>query len=207
MLVCLQRGTCMINKKRIITCSQLVVFIAGLYFLPATTKSDEGSSILNVVDLALEKSDHKRGPALHGPHDVNYWESYNQWMCFNPDQVQFESVGIKYDVWKQMPQATVSALGQVFEVSPSADLKFDTPKVLDQWLALLNGSKQICLYAAFLQSMDSNEGRLDSLWILNRIKTENGTWTVDDNTLNDNIQEEKNEPYGIESYSECHKSE
>ncbi len=159
------------------------VFVTLLATTPLRMNGLEHDPLLDTSDLAREERDHLRGPALSSVlDDPNPWESYNQWMCFDSTQVQVETAEIDMDGgWVPWPQLRVEALGQTFLISPEVDLPVDAAKELEEWRRELRGSREVCLYAAFLEYSDSSPDSVadrESLWILQRLKTENGYWDV-----------------------------
>ncbi len=162
-----------------------IYFISAAFILlmsfPPLLNALEGSSLLNADDFLLEELDYQKGPALSsGIGDPKPWATYSRWMCFSADQVRLEQVQIKLDAgWVQWPQLKVDALGQSFDISPEVDQKLITEKVLNNWKNIIGSSREICFYAAFLQYLSSVEDEIpESLWVLEKIKTENGYWHI-----------------------------
>ncbi len=170
--------------------SKTVSYFSTLFLMTlsdsSSTKCLDVNPLLSPEDLIHEKNDREQGPALSSAtNDPKQWETYNQWMCFDTSQIQLDSIDIKSDAnWRPWPQITVTTVGQRFNISPETDLNINTEETLKNWRALLNDSKEICLYAAFLQYLDEDE-MPDSLWVLEDVKTENGYWHVNDSIFNE----------------------
>ncbi len=157
----------------------LLLFLA----LPTLTKGVDEAPYLSAEDVAQEQTDRERGPALSSAlADPNPWQTYNQWMCFDRDVVRSEEVQIKTDdEWKPWPQITVNALGQRFDFSPETDLPVHAPSLMSRWNGLLQETHWVCIYAAFLQYLEPEEPASKepySLWIIERVKTEQGNWSI-----------------------------
>ena len=93
-----------------------------------------------------------------------------QWMKSLGSLLQFSAVD--YRGWKKIPTVVASSVGHRFEISLSPEVSRDHDQVMMEWVALMNESSRICVYAAYLQPI-ADDG---SLWTLARIKTENGYW-------------------------------
>lgn len=159
------------------------VAVLCIFFLGASPsiKGFESSRLLTTADFAAEENDRQQGPTLSSANaDPNPWATYNQWMCFDTQHVQLEPVQIKFDTdWKPWPQITVTTSEHRFLISPETDLHLNTEELLAQWKKLFEGSREICIYSAFLQYVDEEDGiSSDSLWVLEKLKTENGYWDI-----------------------------
>lgn len=155
------------------------IFLIGV---PSPIKGSDGSALLSTEDLAHEKTDRERGPALSSAiNDPNPWATYNQWMCFDANQIEIETVEVKYHAeWEKTPQVVVTTTpGQRIELSLDSYETIDTENVIRDWRNLFRDSREICFFAAFLQYMDSDDASVvDSLWVLEELKTEKGYWSV-----------------------------
>lgn len=156
------------------------VFLLGL---PSPIKGSDGRALLSAEDLAYEKAERERGPALSSAiDDPNPWATYNQWMCFGANQIEIETVEVKYRTeWEKTPQIVVTTPGQRIELSLDPSEPMNAEGVIRDWRDLFRHSSEVCFFAAFLQYMDSDdESVVDSLWVLEQLKTESGYWRVAD---------------------------
>lgn len=151
-------------------------FIAfALLILPQKIIGQDHHELLSKQDLDLEITERHETPALSSlPEDSNPWQSYNQWMCFEKNAVELTTTEIVYDGQKKiMPQLNVTFAGQFFEISLSADTNYDNNLIFSDWKNLLSASGDVCIYAAFLPTINSE---LTSLWVIAELKTNNGYW-------------------------------
>lgn len=157
---------------------RLVAVIFLMIILPGSIESQDRANLLSEDDIALETSERNGTPALSGAlGDLEYWESYNQWMCFNKDSVKLTRVEVRYDgKIKYMPQLDAWLPGHYFEISLSGDTEYDNDRLYSYWDELLERSEEICAYAAYLQQLDPRQERPSSLWVISRLKTERGYW-------------------------------
>lgn len=132
---------------------------------------------LDFNDFVLQQVDQSYGPALSSAlDDPNPWVSYNEWNCFPPESVELTYSEIYYDGWKKMPSLQARIEGRLLVFEPDADREVDVRLTLDQWNHLVSDSSLICTYAAFLQELDEKT----DLFVLDRVKTERGSWVVTD---------------------------
>lgn len=172
--------------------ASVLVLIASVLGAPTQVSGLDGSRLLSVVDREYQRTDHLRGRALgSAADDPHPWETFNQWMCFDTVVVRMEQIQIKRDnTWEPWPQLIVKAMGQNFVISPSTELQIDPTAVQGRWERLLQGSREVCFYSAFLQYLTESEHQpIESLWILNQMKTENGYWITPDFADSESIGE------------------
>ena len=148
----------------------MLVFTA---ILLSSFRGNDARSLLTSQDYELEIAERNSGqPALSSPVDEEPWESFNQWLCFLNDEVEFHFAEEDYRGWKKIPTVVASSVGHRFEISLSPEVSRDHDQVMMEWVAFMNESSRICVYAAYLQPIADD----CSLWTLARIKTENGYW-------------------------------
>ena len=171
-----------------ITKANVCLFFA-LLMIPFSIHCFEGNNLLSSEDLELQSTDLKK-PVLSISFDgSDRRETYNQWACFDTEQVRFESSEVNYaGKLKWLPVIMVTTLGQRFEFSLYEEFGEDGQEVLKQWQELSSGAPEICFYAPFLQYIhDADAGLLHSQWILSRIKTKTGQWIVN-HKLDENFE-------------------
>lgn len=174
----------------------LILFSALASLVPASIKGLEEQGLLTLEDLSHEENDRQNGPALSSsPDDPNPWSSNNQWMCFDANQVQIDTIEIKPGThWIPWPQISVVASGQQFDFSPETDLEINTEEVIEEWRSLFTQARGVCFYAAFLQYLDTEESQQpETLWVLEEFKTNNGYWHSTDATQKDPDSPESDE--------------
>lgn len=165
--------------------SRIVSFaclLAVFLISSAPIQGVENGGLLTKDDLSHELEDRDNGPALSSAiDDPNPWATYNQWMCFDASLIRIEKVGVKFDKsWKSWPQITIATAGQEFDFSPATDRDMNAATILKVWESLLENSREVCLYAAFLQYLDIDERKIPiSLWVLEDVKAESGYWHSD----------------------------
>jgi hypothetical protein len=150
------------NLKKIIP----LFFIA--VFLVSFISPDMHYFILDESDYEFMREDNK-SPALSIP-DKNF-KSYNKWQCFDVDDIQFLLAEIDYNGWHKIPSIKIGSMN--FDLDP--DINWDIEKVSNYWSDLVDGSRSICIFGAYLQ-IDDNK---NSLWYIQKIKTSNGYWDRD----------------------------
>lgn len=124
-------------------------------------------------------NDQDSGHVLQSSLDAEkQWESYNQWLCFDKDNIELTRVEIEYDgKIKSMPQINAWTSENYLEISLSADTEYDNDQIFSEWQNLMEGTNQICVYAAHLQYLYSLGNRQSSLWIISKLKTGFGYWS------------------------------
>lgn len=142
----------------------IISLILISFSLTSFISPDSNYFLLDESDFQFMRLDNKE-PALSIPEEN--FKSYNQWQCFETQDVEVLLVDIDYNKWHQVPSIAVGTMA--FDIDP--DINWDKDKVLDHWNNLIQGSKSICIFAAFLQNNDNN-----SLWYIQKIKTQNGYW-------------------------------
>ena len=157
----------------------------------------EENGLLTPEDVSYEATDRENGPALSSSlDDSSSWASYNQWMCFDVSQIRIETSNVKFaSGWKPWPQFSVETSGQRFVFSPETERELDASLISSSWKTLVSKTRNICLYAAFLQCLDrENMSESESLWILEGFKTESGYWRMaDEISSQDGTQESSDE--------------
>lgn len=153
------------------------------YVLFAITFSFSAFAFIGMIeeaDLELEQSDRQLGPAIASAPDAErQWESYNQWQCFDLQNVFFECA--LYDEEIKVPSITVYSddAETFFDVHLEDNL--DCNETLYNWRQLVDGGDQICIYAAKMQNTkiieDTGETSVD-LWYLTTVKGNNGYWSI-----------------------------
>ncbi len=150
-----------------------IAMLMSSTILLSSFRGNDARSLLTSQDYELEIAERTSGqPALSSPMDEEPWESFNHWLCFSNDEVQLQFSAVDYRGWKKIPTVVASSVGHRFEISLSPEVSRDHDQVIMEWVALMNESSRICVYAAYLQPI-ADDG---SLWTLARIKTEKGYW-------------------------------
>ena len=141
--------------------------------------------LLSQDDLALEQLESEGQSPISSAHDENpYWESFNEWTCFSTETVQLYCAEIDYGKSTLPTLRVTDADGKLteFDLDPEPDLNCEA--TLDVWRTLLENQHSFCTYAAFLQNLsddtnvDHREHTNHELWIVDKIKTNNGYWTL-----------------------------
>ncbi len=157
----------------------------GVLLLALSTLSSDWENpdwLLTDDDLRLEEGQTKS--ALSSPiGETPAWESYNEWRCFFAEDISMQF--LEY-TWK--PETQTGSKGQSAAIIASTndgDFEFDyedshftgeDPKViLSEWKDLSEGERVVCIYAAYLETIDTPEEVFES-WIVTGIKTSKGYW-------------------------------
>ena len=82
-----------------------------------------------------------------------------------------------------IPMIAAGMPGHEFEFSIFGEKQSRNDEIYDDWAELLDGARSICVYAAYLQSLDDGSDVPASAWIVNEVKTENGYWSFDDRAV------------------------
>jgi hypothetical protein len=142
----------------------------------------QSDQLLSNDDIHLEEE--QEGPALSSAIDAkDYWESFNQWQCFDtgivtlefvshlrsPDTVlkETKSPSIRVD----LPNMTLD-FDLEDERLDSDDFPLFAERTAEQWKTLLKEEKFVCFYGAYLQRIEENH----SYWLISKIKTGKGYW-------------------------------
>lgn len=132
--------------------------------------------ILNQYDLEMQNLDREEGAALFSENKS--WITYNQWQCFNIDYISLNCT--EYDYGKnQVPTIIVNNPSFRYEFDLHVEDGFDCRETLVTWAELMNGSREVCIYASFMPGV--REVGYPSkwfLWYIQRIKTSNGYWSL-----------------------------
>jgi hypothetical protein len=132
------------------------------------------SQILTKQDIEYQNFTNSDGRILGSAlDDPEYWESYNQWLCFPSAEIVETKTEI-HGHWQQTYILGASLGNQYFEFDVPLELNWDFEKVRQEWVGLLANTSEVCILGAFLQSQKNDE----SLWIIQQIKTENGYWSA-----------------------------
>lgn len=157
----------------------IILIACVLAVFPQSTISQDRDELLTEEDIALELSDREGTPALSAPlYEPEYWESYNQWMCFDRDSV--ELIRVEVESGKQvmiLPMIIASLPGYFLEISIHGEGDEENEHTYNRWKQLFEGSRRICAYAAYLNDIEPDGDTPGSTWIINKLKTENGSWT------------------------------
>ena len=132
-------------------------------------------SILTEEDYTLESVTRDVGPSLSSPLDAkDQWESYNEWRCFPKEVVELTCNEIDTDEgdWRKNPILIATTDKHTFEYDLDPTTPWDCDFTLNEWRHVIDGTGEVCLFAAYLQPLDEGV----SLWVLDRIKTERGYW-------------------------------
>jgi hypothetical protein len=93
---------------------------------------------------------------------------------------------VEYGYLKKFPHLLASLPDHEREFAPDGDVELNTPHALKRWAKLLKGAASVCVYAALLQMEESKKGEpAMEIWILQRIKTKNGSWKIDDDRVSE----------------------
>jgi hypothetical protein len=135
--------------------------------------SGEAHQILNEDDFALLELSNSRGPALRAGNNP-FRESYNEWLCFSSEHYDLRFSEHELEELVLVPTIAIWNDGHLFEfeISISTIGEFGMA-IFRQWEALLEGETSLCVMAAFLQNLGTEDR---SLWILQALKTPKGYW-------------------------------
>lgn len=130
--------------------------------------------ILSEEDFEMESTESATRPALSSSLDEgSQWQSFNQWMCFSSESVEFSCAEIDYGK-SSLPNLSVRGDDNILyelSIDPEPGLKCET--ILEAWKAIIDKQNGFCAYAAFLQDF----GQGHELWIVDAFKTYSGRWS------------------------------
>ncbi len=133
------------------------------------------SSLLTKRDYESESQQEE--PALSSSlTSEDEWESFNEWRCSPTTAVELTCTEIDYGGWRKSPTIVVAFKEGRREYDLDPTLDWDCDVTLKEWQRLLENSTEVCLFGAFLQTLDEN----DSLWVLSQLKSEGGYWKEGD---------------------------
>lgn len=128
---------------------------------------------LNQTDRQMEEN--QDGPALSaGLHQEPYWESFNEWRCFDASLVSVSCRGHYFATGMEtlLPSIRVEHNDEALDFDFEDDRSINCAETINFWTRLIESQKSVCLYAAYLQEIDENNG----YWILSMLKTPKGYW-------------------------------
>ncbi|MBC7712804.1 MAG: hypothetical protein H7177_05670 [Rhizobacter sp.] len=146
-----------------------------LLFFSTTSFSvrDESYSLLSSDDFQMAELENE-SPAIRIPIKTNQWiNSYNKWFCFSRNEVSIETIEVDYNGPKQIPALSISLDNHknlMFELDH--DESWNTPDIINSWESSLDASKNVCIYAAFMQDFEN-----ESTFYIEKIKFENQYWS------------------------------
>jgi len=152
------------------------------------------NSILTEEDFEMAHRDRDHGPALAKSLDEKpYWESYNEWRCFDRDTVELTCAELQHENGSFNAYVALMSIlvdGYLFEYYPLLETKQDCFPVAFQWFDLMQNEKEVCIYGAHLndtQPFIDGVPSDGSIWYVNQIKTYRGYWKTweDENYLSD----------------------
>lgn len=150
-----------------------------LFAVCASASAFVYAQLLSEDDLDFQEIDNNYGSALSsGLQSSNHWESYNQWQCFNLEMVKFDCVD--YDNGTLVPSIRVESQKEVILFDTHVEDRLDCEQTLSRWKNLAAGGREVCIFAAHMPDVDLglDEGRPQSLWYINRLKTVGGYWKL-----------------------------
>src|SRR3989338_8149198 len=134
-------------------------------------------------NLSMNFYDQERGLALSRPSsgEEPYWESYNEWRCFDRDTVELVCAELQHKDGSFNAYIAIMSIlvdGYLFEYHPLLETKQDCFPIAVQWFNLIKDEKEVCIYGAYLNDIEPfEEGFVDgSIWYINQIKTGHGYW-------------------------------
>lgn len=134
------------------------------------------SNILTQEDFDMQREHFEDGPTMTSVSGD--WKSYNQWQCFNVNQIEFDCAVYDYDK-KLVPHLKIQYSSFRYEFDLHVEDGFDCRKTLETWADLMDGSREICIYAAFMPGVRETDYPSDwYLWYIHTIKTSNGYWNL-----------------------------
>jgi hypothetical protein len=184
-------------KNRILkTVNCLILGVAIL--IPCNSQGFLYHGPLTKEDLAIQVTDRENGPVLSSSiEDPNRWESFNQWICFPSKDLKVLKVEIEYDGrTKSIPQIDGEKSGHLFQISLDGDMDGNFEHMFEKWRQIVRASREVCVYAAFLQEGPMIGQLTSSLWIIDRIKGDGGQWTLDEEQSSSWVQSNTPRQFG-----------
>lgn len=163
----------------------LLLFISLLFF-SASTSGFLNSQLLTYEDIEFQRLDNAKGTVL-ASSDKNswFWESYNQWQCFDVANLNYDCANYDYDTL--VPSVRVETEVDVFFFDLHVEDHLDCPQTLNQWRNLIGEQQEVCIFAARMPEVEvglSDQGKRQSLWYINRIKGVGGYWDPSKDRIN-----------------------
>ncbi|MFN7683945.1 MAG: hypothetical protein ACK5QT_00850 [Oligoflexia bacterium] len=130
------------------------------------------------LELGLRSEGRSSLSSVPSEADEDFWESYNQWLCFDSHEIDLEMVPVEYGGTREVPTLVARDYEHRFEFTLSPEVPRDNEVVLSEWRRLLDGAASVCVFAAYLQSVQPAETQEEdaSLWVISGFKTERGYW-------------------------------
>jgi hypothetical protein len=160
----------------------LTITIVGV--LNSSMYVDPFAGLLSAEDFAQERTDADHPALSSSLQEDPGWESFNTWSCFSARNLELECSELDFGAI-HVPTLRVIENSAAYDFSLDPEPNMDCEQIRDQWRQLLDGEPAICTYAAYLQDLPADslrDGSLDSwtLWIVNRLKTSKGYWSISD---------------------------
>lgn len=151
-----------------------LIIILILFISSVLSYGYDETSFLNENDFSTAKKINKSGPVITSVIDsTQEFESYVEWRCFEISKIKTQCSKYDYsdEQSKNIPGFRI--------ISNNVSLDFDTVTVqnlncettIPKWEFLMNGSDQICILSAALDTNISNKN-----FELYQVKTNTGYW-------------------------------
>jgi hypothetical protein len=139
------------------------------------------SNLLDHDDLEFQIKDNENGVAVgSGLLNEDPWESYNQWQCFELEKTKFDCA--EYDYGKLVPSIRVESKEGIRLFDTHVEDKLNCLQTLTVWRNLVNGGREICIFAAQMPDVDlgTDQDKPQSLWYITKLKGVGGYWILTD---------------------------
>lgn len=151
------------------------IYILCVLFITFSLQSSEFSTILSEKDFQRLEKLNSTGPIhMSASEDLEMFEAFMEWKCFNIDTVKLKCSKYSYQngTTKFVPNIYVSLNGIAIYFGSIPEQNYSCEEVLPKWEMLLNGADQICLMSAALEGDRLNVFFYD----IYSIKTNTGSW-------------------------------
>jgi hypothetical protein len=154
-------------------------FLAAIVSISSLTSVSPliSSGLLTHADWEFQLKDNSEGPEMESRLDSPVvWSSFNQWQCFNDQQISFTCV--KYDDGILVPNIEATIENEFLSFDVAFEAKLDCKATLASWNSLVQEGKEICVFAAKMNDFEAYgpDNKRQSLWYIKKIKGINGYW-------------------------------
>ncbi len=154
------------------------IFFFIFIFLVTTSFNftNESFFILSKDDWGDQLNEMKEA-AISVPLSDGTWRfSYNKWNCFLKKQMSIETAEVDYNGWHEVPTIQINQVdGTILSFDLDPDEQWDTEKTIIDWKNFLSESDNVCIFAAYLQTIENKK-----MFYIEKIKFNEHYWDRSD---------------------------
>ncbi len=148
--------------------------VALLLLFPLSTHSQ--STLLTSEDWKYQFNHGQIAELGSAIEEVESWESFNQWLCFSNQQIEF--LCAVYDENTLVPSLFIENAYGIFLIDAHVEDRLDCQDTIEHWKELASSNPDICVFAAHMPQVkfDDESKKPRNLFYIKRLKTSLGYW-------------------------------